>query len=132
MKYTCPIGRVYSDTHPKLTRVIIHVSKWTRVLHTRVHFGRLYNLTRVSHDTCQIGRVSTVTGTVDTRQTAKIFVVPSYNKYASSIHWNPKKYFDVIHFAQKEIKPKHSKTSLYILAKTLALQKHNLTNTKFV
>jgi hypothetical protein len=65
MKYTCPNGHVYSDTRPKLTRV----------LHTRVHFGRLYNLTRVSHDTCQIGRVSTVTGTVETRQTAKIFVV---------------------------------------------------------
>jgi len=34
-----------------------------------------YNLTRVSVDTCQIARVSTVTGTVDTRQNAKILVV---------------------------------------------------------
>jgi hypothetical protein len=32
-------------------------------------------LTRVFNDTCQIGRVSTVTGTVDTRQIDSIFVV---------------------------------------------------------
>jgi len=51
------------------------VSKWTRVFNTRVHFGRLYNLTRVFNDMCQIGRVSTVTGTVDTRQIDSIFVV---------------------------------------------------------
>jgi len=56
------------------------VSNLTCVLNTRVQFDTCIKYTcpfwtAVQLDTCQIGHVSTVTGTVDTRQNACIFVV---------------------------------------------------------
>jgi hypothetical protein len=75
IKYTCPIGRVY----------LISVSNWKSVINTCVQLCRYDNLTRVSKDTCQFGRVSTVTGTVDTRQNGEIFVVKAYKAHNPSI-----------------------------------------------
>jgi hypothetical protein len=80
MEYTCPTGHVYFYTCQFWTRASIHVSKWTRVLVTRVQMDTCIQYTcpfwtALQFDTCQIGRVSTVTGTVDTRQIDSIFVV---------------------------------------------------------
>jgi hypothetical protein len=45
--------RVQLDTCSN-TRVQLDTCNWTRVLKTRVHSLRLYTLTRVTGDTCQI------------------------------------------------------------------------------
>jgi hypothetical protein len=77
-----PIGRVYFYTCPFGHEYLIRVSNWTRVLNTRVQFDRWIKytcqfVTTVQLDTCLIGRVSTVTGIVDTRPIVEIFVVTS-------------------------------------------------------
>jgi len=51
IKYTCPIGHVYFIHASKWTRVLLHVSIWTRVFNTRVRLDACIQYT------CPIGRV---------------------------------------------------------------------------